>query len=139
MDYATLVGAHLPRDAESRKQPAGAASDAAGDRHTGAVVVLSRDARTVTQDKRTELAALRKAFCLAVAAPLKGRADGRAEQSLQAHCHALRGDLMAMPTGTVRAINEIGDPEPKLLYGASFAEGAAVVTALIDRWRVRAR
>jgi hypothetical protein len=100
--------------------------------------VLNRDARTVTQDKRTELAALRKAFCQAVAAPQKARSGGAAEQALLTSCEGIRGDLMAMPTGTVRAINEVGDPEPKLQYGASFAEGAAVVTALIDRWRVRA-
>ena len=110
-----------------------------GDLQTGAIEVLSRDARTVTHDKRTELALLRKAFCEGVAVPKRGRSSGSVEQALLTSCEGLRGDLMAMPTGTVRAINEVGDPEPKLQYGASFAEGTAVVTALIDRWRTRMR
>ena len=99
--------------------------------------MLSRDARTVTQDKRTALAALRKAFCEAVAVPPKLRANSSAEEALLTYCEALRGDLMAMPAATVMAINEVGDPKPKLQRGASFAEGVTVVTALIDRWRVR--
>ena len=105
----------------------------------GAVLVLSRDARIVTKDKRTALAALRKVFCDAVALPEKARANSSAEESLLTYCEALRGDLMAMPAAAVRAINEVGDPKPKLQRGASFAEGATVVTALIGRWRVRAR
>ena len=101
--------------------------------------MLSRDVRAVTRDKRAELAALRKAFCLAVATPHKGRAGGEVERPLLAYCAELRGDLMAMPRGTVTAINVIADAQPQLQYGAPFAEGAAVVSALIERWRVSAR
>jgi hypothetical protein len=90
--------------------------------------VLSRDARTVTQDKRAELAALRKAFCGAIA---KGQKSTAAERSLLTYCRDLSGDLMAMPRETVKAINEFWMPKPKLEYGASFAEGAVIVTALI--------
>jgi hypothetical protein len=106
---------------------------------TGAVVVLSRDVRTGAQDKRTELALMRKAFGEAVATRMKARAAASAEQSLLTCCQTLRGDLMAMPRAVVAAINEVGTPEPKLEYGASFAEGAAIVTAFIDRWRAPTR
>ena len=98
-------------------------------------MVLSRDARTATQDKRTELAALRKAFCEAVAAPQTARAGSAVEQSLLTSCRGVGGDLMAMPTATIRTINEVADPQPKLQSGASFAEGAAIVTAFVSRWR----
>lgn len=100
----------------------------------GSNVVLSQDARTVAHDKRAELAALRKAFCEAIAAVNRTRPPGD-EQPLLTSCHGLRGDLMAMPTATVRAINDVFAPEPKLQYGASFAEGAAIVVALVSRWR----
>ena len=94
--------------------------------------MLSRDARSAAQEKRNELAAKRKAFCAAVEAAQNAR-SATFPAKLIAQCGGLSGDLMAMPTATMRAINEIGDPEPKLQYGASFAEGAAVLVAAADR------
>ena len=94
--------------------------------------MLSRDARSVAQDKRNELAAKRKAFCKAVQGATHSR-SARVPEHLLTHCAGLSRDLMAMPTATMRAINQIGDPEPKLQYGASFAEGVAVLVATAAR------
>ena len=90
------------------------------------------------QEKRDELSAVRRTFCTAVKYSKTARGDAEAlEQALMAACAKLRGDLMAIPRDTVKVLNEVGAPEPAVRYGASFAEGAVIVTALADRWRAR--
>ena len=88
------------------------------------------------QEKLNELAAVRTAFSSYVKCSGTAAKDPEGvERFLLAACAKLRGDLMAMPRDTVRALNEVGSPEPAVRYGASFAEGAVIVTALVGRWR----
>lgn len=92
------------------------------------------------QEKRDELAAVRSAFCSSVKwLDAAGRNPEAVERVLVAACAKLRGDLMAMLRDAVNALNQVGIPEPPVRYGASFAEGALIVTALVERWRAAFR
>jgi hypothetical protein len=65
----------------------------------------------------------------------KGGSPDALQETLLAYCHSLRGEFDAMPRRTIAAINAVAAPRPELLNGASYAEGAAVVSAHIGQWR----